>query len=391
MSDSKAGAFDTRCVHGADRTPRLAGSVVAPLVQSTVFEFGAAAGRGEVIYPRYHNTPAHAALSAQMAGLEGAEAGLVAGSGMSAITAGVLSRVRAGEHVLALDTLYGGTLELFRDELPRLGVAVDFLAAQTPAAWEQLVRPGVTRLIYCEPLTNPLIEMPDLEAIVALARRHGLVSMIDSTFASPVNLRPLELGFDLVMHSATKYLNGHSDLNAGVLVGSAALIKDATRVLKRLGGALDPHGCFLLARGVKTLALRVARQNANALAVAAFLDAHAAVLRTRYPGLPSHPQHERAARLLRGGGGMIAFELRPVAGLSAADTAERLLARLNLIIPATSLGGVESVISRPATASHVGLSPEQRAAAGIGDGLLRLSVGIEDAADLIADLAQALG
>lgn len=381
---------DTRCVVGGEIRPRIAGSVVPPVFLSTVWEFGGPSPAREAVYPRYHNTPAHTALAAQLAALEGGEAAVVAGSGMSAIMAGVLACVRAGERVAAIDTLYGGTLELFREELPRLGIEVDFLPAQRPEAWKSLIRPGVTRLLYAEPLTNPLIEMPDLEAIVALARQHGLVAMIDNTFPTPINLRPIELGFDVVMHSATKYLNGHSDLNAGVLVGRAAVIKDARRVLKRFGGSVDPFTCFLLGRGLKTLALRMARHNENGLAVARFLEGHPAVARVRYPGLASHPQHERAARLLRGGSGMVAFELKPRPGQRDAEVAEAFLSRLRLISPAASLGGVETIVSRPAAISHVGLTPEQRAAAGIGDGLLRLSVGIEDARDLIADLDQAL-
>lgn len=225
---------------------------------------------------------------------------------------------------------------------------------------------------------------------MALAKRHGLVSMIDSTFATPVNFHPIALGFDLVMHSATKYLNGHSDLNAGVLAGRRGLIDAARKTLKLCGGALDPNSCFLLARGLKTLVLRIARHNDTALTLAKMLAEHPRVHRTLYPGLPCHPQHDRAARLFAGGGGMIAIELKAADELTPAQTAEAFLSRLKLIVPATSLSGVESIICRPAVATHGGLTAEERARAGISDALLRLSVGIEDAADLLGDLDQAL-
>lgn len=325
-------------------------------------------------------------MAAQMAALEQAEAGLVAASGMAAIAAGVLAVVKAGDHIVALDTLYGGTLELFTRELPRMGVSVSMVPVGKPEAWAAAVKPGVTKMFYCEPITNPLIDVPDLEAIVALAKRHSLVTMIDSTFATPVNFNPVTIGFDLVAHSATKYLNGHSDLNAGVLVGRRSLIDAATKSLKTWGGSMDPHAVFLLARGVKTLALRVAQQNRSAMMIAEALEKHPKIARVRYPGLASHPDHARAKRLFRGFGGMMAIELR-----GGAAEADAFLSRLRIATPATSLGGVETVLSRPAAASHVGLSAAERAALGITDGMIRVSVGIEDVEDLVGDFAAALG
>lgn len=390
MAESSNVHPDTRCVHAPSTGPRPGGSLTQPIYNSTVFEFGGASGREQVLYPRYHNTPAHVELGLQLAALEKTEDGVVTGSGMSAILAGLLSVVKAGDHVLALDSLYGGTMELLRHQLPRMGIEVDFFSGQRAGDAERLVKPGRTRLVYGESITNPVLEVPDLEGLVALAKRHGLVSMIDSTFATPMNFHPIALGFDLVMHSATKYLNGHSDLNAGVLVGRRELIDEARRTLKRCGGALDPNSCFLLARGLKTLALRMSRHNQNAMTAAMMLAEHPRVHRTLYPGLPCHPQHARAARLFAGGGGMIAIELKPAEGLTPAETAEAFLSRLKLIVPATSLGGVESIICRPAVATHGGLTAEERARAGIGDALLRLSVGVENAADLVGDLKQAL-
>jgi cystathionine beta-lyase/cystathionine gamma-synthase len=240
-------------------------------------------------------------------------------------------------------------------------------------------------VIYVETMTNPLLEVPDVAAVVAFARQHALVSVVDNTFASPVNFRPLAAGFDLSLHSATKYLNGHSDLVAGAVIGKAATIGAIKRCLDHLGGALDPHACFLLQRGLKTLGVRVRRQNETALAVAQALEANRRVARVFYPGLPSHPQHARARQLFAGGGGVVSFELP-----GGAVAADRFIRRLTLPLHAPSLGGVESLVTCPGTTTHAGMPEAEKQAAGLSDGLVRLSVGLEEAGELIADLEQAL-
>jgi len=263
-------------------------------------------------------------------------------------------------------------------------VTCDFIQGNQPETWADKLRP-TTRLMLVETMTNPLLEVTDLEAVVAFGRQHGLLTMIDNTFASPVNFRPLELGFDVEVHSATKYLNGHSDIVAGCVISTAEQIKTVTHKLNHLGGSLDPHACFLFHRGVKTLELRMQRHNENGQRLAEFLAAHAAVEQVNYPGLATHPQHQRAERLFAGYGGVLSFT---VAG--GTEAATRLIKALKLPVSAPSLGGVETLVTRPATTSHGGMTPAQRAAVGIGDGLVRVAAGIEAAEDLCEDLAQAL-
>lgn len=379
-------AFDlqTQLIHAGERQPRIEGAVVLPIFQSATFEYQGQDRYDQLRYIRLNNTPNHQALHAKLAAICGGEAALVTGSGMAAISTALLALLSSGDHLLAQDCLYGGTHSLLTEDAPALGIDCSFIRGNAPASWEAHLRPR-TRMIYVEPMTNPLLEVADLEAVVDFARKHGLVSTVDNTFASPVNFRPLELGFDLEIHSATKYLNGHSDIVAGCLIGGRAHIEPITHRLNHLGGALDPHACFLLHRGLKTLALRVRQQNENALALARFLQDHPRIERVNYPGLENHPQYQRARRLFSGCGGVLSFELR--GDVAAAD---RLIAALELPASAPSLGGVETLITRPATTSHAGLSPQQRAAIGISDRLIRLAVGIEAAGDLCADFAQAL-
>lgn len=386
MADSttRPHALATRLIHAGEVQPRIAGAVSMPIFQSSTFEYTGQGGYHDLKYIRLNNTPNHQVLHAKLSAITGGEGALVAASGMAAISAALLAVLRAGDHLLVQESIYGGTHGLIVEELVALGIEHDFIDADAPASWPSLVRP-TTRAIYVESATNPLVQVADLEAVVAFARAHELVSMIDNTFLSPVLFRPLDLGFDLELHSATKYLNGHSDIVAGVVVGRRDLVEKALHRLSHLGGSLDPHACFLLHRGLKTLELRVERQSANALALARALEEHPAVERVYYPGLPSHPRHERAKRLFRSFGGMLAFEL---AGGQAA--AERLLEGLTLPISAPSLGGVESLVIRPAISSHAGLEPAERLRQGIRDDLLRVSVGIEDAGDLIADFRAAL-
>ncbi|MCL5044540.1 MAG: aminotransferase class I/II-fold pyridoxal phosphate-dependent enzyme [Deltaproteobacteria bacterium] len=377
-------ALDTKLIHVGEPEPPIGGAVSMPIFQSATFETRRQTGYHDQRYARLSNTPNHEALHAKLSAVENAEAALVTGSGMAAISAALFSLLGAGDHMLAQNCLYGGTHGLLTAELARLGVAVDFVDGNQPASWEPLVRP-TTRLFYVETMTNPLLEVGDLEAVTRFCREHGLASVVDNTLASPVNFRPVELGFDLSLHSGTKYLNGHSDIVAGAIIGRAALVARANRTLNHLGGALDPHACFLLHRGMKTLGLRVRQHNQNALEVARFLEASPKVARVNYAGLPSHRQHERARRLFEGFGGLLSFELK---GGPAAAT--RLIEAVSLPYVAPSLGGVESLITRPAATSHAGIPADERRRMGISDGLIRLSVGLEAAEDLIEDLSRAL-
>lgn len=373
----------TRVVHAGAEPTRIRGAVVTPVFQSSTYEY-----HGEdyhdVGYLRLSNSPNHLLLGRRIAALEGTEAALCAASGMAAISATLMTAMGAGDHLLVQDCLYGGTTGLLQNELTRFGVTHTAIDPQDPGSWEELLTPA-TKVVYIETLTNPLVQMADLEAVASFAEKHGLVSIIDNTFATPVNCRPAELGFDLVLESCTKYMNGHSDIVAGSVAGSHEWIQRIKFTLDHLGGSLDPHSCFLLERGLKTLGVRIERQNETAGRIAAFLESHPAVARVHYPGLASHRQHERAARLLDGYGGMLAFEMR-----GGVEPAERFLSRLTIPIVAVSLGGGESLIIRPAAAIHGDLSPEERARSGITDGLMRFSIGLEGAEDLIADLEQAL-
>ena len=377
--------LDTQLIHAGEPELRVRGAVVLPIFQSSTYESGDAADYHDIRYLRLNNSPNHEVLHAKLATLEGGDAAVVTASGMAAISTAMLAVLRTGDHIIAQRCLYGGTHALVTGDLEPLGIETTFVDADDPSAWTAALRP-TTRLFYCETLTNPTLELADLPGIAGFARQHGLVSMIDSTFASPVNFRPITHGFDVVVHSATKYLNGHSDIVAGAVIGRAALIEKVRRKLDHLGATLDPHACFLLQRGLKTLGVRVRQQNASALALAGWLASHPAVEHVNYPGLPSHPRHARACELLDGFGGMLSFELH--GGL---DAAIALLGSLRIGIDAPSLGGPETLLSLPARSSHAGLEPSLRRALGIGDGLVRLSVGLEDVADLRDDLEQALG
>jgi cystathionine beta-lyase/cystathionine gamma-synthase len=374
----------TRAVHAGEPDPRIEGAVSIPIFQSATFETSGEESYDAVRYVRLNNTPNHLSLHAKLASLEAGEAAVVAASGMAAITTTLLALLSHGDHLLALEGLYGGTHTFVTRDLAEFGIAHDLMDGNRPETWSALLKPS-TRAIYVETITNPLMQVPDLEQIVRFARKHGLVSIIDSTFATPVNYRPLDSGFDLVVHSGTKYLNGHSDLAAGAVIGSRELVRRVTHRLNHLGGVLDPHACFLLHRGIKTLVLRVRQQNENALALARFLAGHPAVEEVNFPGLETHPQHGRARKLFSGYGGMLSFEVR-----GGVDAAEALLSRLRIPRSAPSLGGVETLITRPATTSHAGVPAKERIRMGISDSLVRVSVGIEDPGDLMGDFEQSL-
>ncbi len=375
--------LETRLVHAGEQ-PRVDGAVTLPIFQSSTYESAGGSSYHDLRYIRLNNTPNHRALHTKLAALEGTETALVFGSGMAALSTMLLALLKPGDHLLAQPGLYGGTHELVTKDLAALGIEHDFLEPDDPGSWERLVRP-TSRLVHCEAITNPLLRVIDLPALAAFAKRRGLISTIDATFATPVNFRPAEHGFDLVMHSATKYLNGHSDIVAGTIAGPAALVDAIRHKLNHLGGSLDPHACFLLQRGLKTLAVRVRAQNASALALAGHLSAHPAVARVHYPGLPSDPDHPRACGLFSGFGGMLSFELA-----GSTDGVERFLGALRLPIVAPSLGGPETLVTLPARTSHSGLDPAARRALGIADGLIRVSVGLEAVEDLVEDFDHAL-
>jgi len=376
--------LETALVHAGEARPRIEGAIAMPVFQSSTFEFDGAGDYHDVRYIRLNNTPNHVVLQAKIAALESAEAALVAGSGMAAISSTLLSLLSNGDHLLAHHTLYGGTHDFVTKDLPRMGIEHTFVDADDPASWAKALRP-TTRAFYVETMTNPLLQVVDLPGVARFCREHRLASIVDNTCATPCNFRPVEHGFDLVVHSASKYLNGHSDIVAGAVAGRAERVKAAKHKLDHMGGTLDPHACFLLHRGMKTLALRVRHQNESALALARFLEGHTAVSRVHYPGLESHPRHARAREWFRGCGGMLAFELA-----GGVEAAERFLARVTLPVSAPSLGGPETLVTRPATTSHAGLSAAERAKLGITEGLVRMSVGLEATEDLVEDLRRAL-
>jgi cystathionine beta-lyase/cystathionine gamma-synthase len=384
-----ARGIGTRAVHGL-RNPEP-GSLTTPIVQSATFVFESSTqlrqyldGEEELfLYTRYAN-PTLRALEEAVAALENAEAGLVLASGMAAATTGLLSFLEAGDEVLASASLYGGTSRLVREVLPRLGIAGRLIAAADLAHLGDFAGPR-SRVLVVESPTNPSLDVIDLRAVCAAAHDRGLAVMVDNTFATPVLQQPLALGADLVMHSLTKALAGHSDLIGGALVGSRERIERARSLLKVLGGCLDPHTAFLVLRGIKTLHLRVQRQCENALALALHLEKHPKVARVIYPGLRSHAGYETARRQMSGFGGLVSFVLH--GGLPAA---ERFFDGLVLMARAASLGGVETLVSLPVYTSHYGYTPEQLAAAGVDPGTARVSLGIEDAADLLEDADRAL-
>jgi len=378
------GSIETKVIHAGEPRPRIAGAVVMPVFQSATYQYAGEKSYDDVRYIRLNNTPNHLALAEKLAALENTEDALVTASGMAAISTSLLTFLGKGDHFLAQDCLYGGTHDFVTRDIEKFGISYDFIDGNDPESWGRKLKPS-TRAIYVETISNPLMQVPDLESVVRFAKSHGLVSMIDNTFASPVNFRPSELGFDLSLHSATKYLNGHSDIVAGAVIGKSALIQKVTHKLNHLGGSLDPHAAFLLHRGIKTLALRVKHHNESALQIARFLEKNPAVAKVNYPGLESHPNHERARRLFDGFGGMMSFELHD--GVEGAESFMR-AALLPAVAP--SLGGVETLVTRPSTTSHSGLSAEDRRRLGISDGLIRLSVGIEATQDLIEDFRQAL-
>jgi cystathionine beta-lyase/cystathionine gamma-synthase len=377
-------SLDTKAIHAGELEENIEGAITLPVFQSSTYLYAGQTRYEDLKYIRLNNTPNHVVLHGKLAALEGGEAALVTSSGMAAITSTLLTLLSSGDHLLAQDCLYGGTHDLLTSDFATWGIEYDFIDSSAPGSWEEKLRPN-TKAILVEGISNPLMKIGDLPAVVEFAKKQGLTSLIDNTFATPVNFNPLRHGFDVVLHSCTKYLNGHSDIVAGAVVGSKSLIRRVNRKLLHLGGSLDPHACFLLHRGLKTLGIRVRQQNRNALTIAQFLLEHPAVTIVHYAGLESGKKNARILELFAGFAGMLSFE---VAGGS--EAARKFVSRLELVQEAPSLGGVETLITRPATTSHSGLSAEDRRELGINDGLLRLTVGIEGVQDLIDDLNQAL-
>lgn len=376
--------LETKLIHAGEPEPLINGAVSMPIFQSATFEYAGQGSYHDLKYIRLNNTPNHIALHQKLASLENAESALVTASGMAAISTALLTVLSSGDHFLAQGCLYGGTHDLITKDLPAFGISFDFIDGDDPDSWKLKLRPN-TKAIYVETMTNPLLEVTDLKAVVKFAKEHGLVSLIDNTFASPINFRPPEWGFDLSIHSCTKYLNGHSDIVAGAVIGGADLIEKITQKLNHLGGSLDPHACFLLQRGIKTMAVRMKYQSENALKIAQFLEDHEMTKKVNYPGLESHPDHQRASELFDGFSAMLSFELK-----GEVEIAERFIQKMTLPTEAPSLGGVETLITRPCTTSHSGMSLDDRESLGISDNLIRVSVGIEATEDLLADFEQAL-
>lgn len=376
--------METKLIHAGEPEPRVMGAVSLPIFQTAMFEYAGEESYHDIRYIRLNNSPNHLALHQKLSALENAEAALVTASGMAAISTSLLTVLSAGDHLLAQNSLYGGTHDFLTHDFAGFGLEFDFIDGDDPDSWKAKLRPN-TKAIYVEAMSNPTLQVSDLKAAAAFAKEHNLVSLIDNTFASPINFRPAEWGFDLSLHSCTKYLNGHSDIVGGACIGPADLIEKITHKLNHLGGSMDPHAAFLLHRGMKTLALRVRYQNDSAMNIAKFLEAHPAVDKVNYPGLESHPRHQRARDLFDGFSGVLSFEIK-----GGVDAAERFMQKARLPIIAPSLGGVETLVTRPATTSHSGMSREDRARLGITESLIRISVGIEANEELIEDFDQAL-
>jgi cystathionine beta-lyase/cystathionine gamma-synthase len=382
MSPPKLG-LSTIAIHGLPHR-RPDWSPVAPALQQSSTFTNPVGSEDEVLYSRYGNNPNQVDLARKYAMLEGADAAVFVASGMGATALAHLAVLRPGDHLISSTWIYGGTQKLFDEELGRYGIDVTYVSPDQPRMWRKSIKKA-TRAIFIETPTNPLMRFIDMGPIAYAAEEHGLALLVDATFASPINYRPLEHGADVVITSATKYLNGHSDVIAGAVAGSASFVEEVIRLMRLWGQAIDPHAAWLIDRGMRTLAVRMERHNSNGMAVAQWAEQHAGVSKVHYPGLPSHPDHAHAKTVLAGFGGMVGLELK-----GGAKAAERMLKRLKLVTHAPSLAGVETLVSEPRLTSHKGIGTDGRTKIGIPDGFLRLSCGIEDAADIIADLEQGL-
>lgn len=371
---------NTLCTHAGNLEDTRYKGAVSPLYMSTSYAYEQVDVKR---YPRYFNTPNQEALSKKVAALEHAEAGLIFGSGMAAVSTVLLAFLKKGDHIVLSRHSYGGTQNLVLEEFGAMGIEYTFIGGTDVAEYDDAIRPN-TRVLYLETPSNPLMLITDLQAVASLAREKGLLTIIDNTFASPVNQNPADFGIDIVIHSATKYMGGHSDICAGAIAGSSEHIDRVFQLAKNLGGSLSDFTVWMLERSLKTMGLRVKAQSDNALKVAHFLRELPEIRQVYYPGLESHPGHDLAKDQMHGYGGMLSFELADDLDLGTFTSA------LSIIKPSMSLAGVESTLTIPAQTSHGLLSPEQRAEAGIADGLIRFSSGIEDFEDLKADLLKAL-
>jgi len=371
--------FNTQCVHEGQLEDSQFKGGVSPLYMATNYSFGEEKKR----YPRYFNTPNLEAVAQKVAALEGAEAGLVFSSGMAAISTAMLSYLSQGDHVVLQNDLYGGSRNFVKSEFPKYGITYTFTEGLEVVDFENAIQAN-TKGIYLETPSNPLLKLVDLKAVAQLAQSRGLWTMIDNTFASPVNQNPIDFGIDVVMHSATKYLGGHSDISGGIVVGNRAVIERVFDSAKNLGGNMSEFSAWLLERSIKTLALRVQAQNTNAQQIAEWLQDNAVVDQVYYPGLKTHPDHQLATQQMKGFGGMLSFSLQP------GKSVERFLENLQLIKPVMSLAGVESTALSPRLTSHALLTEEERLAQGILPQLIRFSTGIEAVSDLLNDLETAL-
>ena len=370
----------TQCVHTGSLRDSLAGGVNSPIITSSAFQF---LDQEDPAYPRYFNTPNQKVIVDKLCALEKGEAGLVLSSGMAAISTAFMALLKPGDHLVIQDQIYGGTYFFAKSQLEKLGVSYTLVKGTDIDNFKQAIQSN-SKVLYFETPSNPLLSVLDVSGLAQLARDHQMISIIDNTFASPINQNPIALGVDVVMHSGTKYLGGHSDLCFGALITSSRLQQILKTTAVNWGGSLDAVTCYQIERSLKTLSLRVQRQNENALRIAHALRGHPAIKTVYYPGLDSHPGHNLAKSQMTGYGGMLSFEL------NAIGTAPEFCKRLRLIKPALSLGGVETIISIPCLTSHIKMSKEERAAAGVSDDLLRLSVGIEDPTDLLEDLLGAV-
>ena len=387
MSTRKRKA-ETAAVRGASDLEKKNAPVTPPIYQTSTFEVTDNEEQIRVTttdryYTRWGN-PTITLAEQTVATIEGTEEARVFASGMGAITTAVLALLKAGDHIVAQRDIYGGVTKFFSQWLPKVGIETTFVDTNNFEQAERAIRPN-TRMLYLESPTNPSLRVVDFKKAASLAKKHRLISMIDSTFGTPINQHPAEYGIDLVMHSGTKYLSGHADLTCGVVCGSREMIQPIDDARKTLGNCMDPHAAFLLVRGMKTLAVRVARHNENALRVAEFLEQHGKVRRVHYPFLESHSEYAIARQQMSGGSGMVTFEVD-----GTGDDARRVSEAMRLFTLATSLGGVESLVSIPVLTSHAMISAEQRAEMGVTEQMVRLSVGIENADELIQDLEQAL-
>jgi cystathionine beta-lyase/cystathionine gamma-synthase len=379
---------ETESVHGNKDFEKRNAPMAQPIYQTSTFQVTDSdqqlrATSTDMFYTRYGN-PTHTAVENAIAELEGADAALLFASGMNAISTSILALVKSGDHIVAQRDIYGGVTKFLSTWLPKLGIETTFVDTTDYDQHLRAIRPN-TKLLYLETPTNPTLRVVDIRKTVAIARDHKLISMIDSTFATPINTRPAEFGIDLVLHSGTKYFGGHTDLICGIAAGRRDLIDQIRGTRTTLGGSMDPHAAFLLLRGIKTLAVRVERQNESALRIAEFLLQHSKVRSVNYPFLKGHPQRALAIEQMRGGGGVLSFEIE-----GTGEDAKKVSEALRLFALAPSLGGVESLVSLPVLTSHAMISAEQRQKMGVTEQMIRLSVGIEHVNDLIADLEHAL-